>query len=409
MTIDLVSNILSIIVKITSPINHLMNLELTKKELLSPLKTVASVIEDRRAGMTVLGNILLQADGKQLNLTGGDGDIEVTCNLPIETSATFAITVPKKLLDITRSVNDGGDLHISDKDDKLIIKSGKSRFTLATLPADNYPASPVLEVKKQLTLPQSELKSLIRQCAFCIASNDIRYYLNGALLEINDGEAYMVATDGHRMAVTPLELLVSPVATVPTKKTKKSAATEATDSDNAEIIIPRKAIYELLKLLGDDGDVQISYTDSHVQFILGDSLRLTSKLIDGQFPDWRSVIPANATNIARVSKADLYSAIGRVTLLSNEKYKGVRLTLSKNLLTVNAKNPNQEEATEELEVIYEGEPLEIGFNGAYLLESIAAVNTADVQLAFTDSNSSVVITQNGDESVGKWIIMPMRL
>lgn len=383
-----------------------MNLELTRKELLPSLKTVASVIEDRRGGMSVLGNIFLQADGDQLKLTGGDGDIEVTCNIPIETGADFALTVPKKLLDITRSLDDDDDLHFSDKDDKLIIKSGKSRFTLATLPADDYPASPELEVKKQLNLPQSQLKSLIKQCAFCTASNDVRYYLNGLLLEISEGGAHLVGTDGHRMAVAPLELPTSPAVKETGKKSKKAAATETND---AKIIIPRKTIYELLKLLGDDGDVQIGYTDKHIQFTLSDSLQLTSKLIDGQYPDWQSVIPANADKIVTAPKAALHSALGRVLLLSNEKYKGVRLTLSENLLTINAKNPSQEEATEEIEVDYIGESLEIGFNGNYLLESLGAVNTSNVRLAFTDSNSSVLITQNGDESVGQWIIMPMRL
>ena len=378
-----------------------MNLELNTEELLPALKTVASVVEDRRGSMPIFGHILLQSNDDRLRMTGGDGDIEVTYSIPIEVGANFALTVPKKLLDITRSVGDES-LHISDKDDKLIIKSGKSRFTLSTLPAADYPASTVLDVKKQLTLPQSQFKSLLRQCAFCVAANDVRYYLTGLLLERTNSETHLVATDGHRMAVTPLQL------TVPRDQVKKHKP----DKDNAldvKIIIPRKTVYELLKLLGDDGDVQIAYTDKHIQFTLNESLQLTSKLIDGQFPDWQSVIPANATNIVTVPKATFYPALGRVMLLSNEKYKGVRLTLSENLLTINAKNPSQEEATEEIEVDYNGEPLEIGFNGVYLLEAVAAVNTSNVQLAFTDSNSSVLITQNGDESVGKWVIMPMRL
>jgi DNA polymerase-3 subunit beta len=391
-----------------------MNLELTKKELLPPLKTVASAIEERRTP-AILGNILLQADGEVLKLTGSDGEIEVTCTLPIEVGPDFALAVPKKLLDITRSVADGDDLLLTDKDGKLIVKSGKSRFTLATLPADDYPATPELREPKQLTLPQAQLKSLIRQCAFCIAANDVRYYLTGLFLVAQESDVHLVATDGHRMATVSLQLpKQSEPEPQPKKAKKKSKPPMLVDDYNkdddidAGIIIPRKAVFELLKLLGEDGDVQISYTDTHIRFKITESLQLTSKLIDGRFPDWRSVIPSQATNIITVPKALLYSTLSRVLLLSNEKYKGVRLTLSENLLTINAKNPSQEEATDELEIDYTGEPLEIGFNGTYLLDALTAVETDNVQLAFTDSNSSVLITQAGD-GVGRWIIMPMRL
>lgn len=399
-----------------------MNLELTRKELLPPLKTVASAIEERRTS-AILGNILLQADREVLKLTGSDGEIEVTCTLPIEDGSDFALAVPKKLLDITRSVADGDELLLTDKDGKLIVKSGKSRFTLATLPADDYPATPELSEPKQLTLPQAQLKSLLKQCAFCVAVNDVRYYLTGILLEIEDSDVHLVATDGHRMATTSLQISKPPAST-PKKVKKKAKPPEVgsiaeglrklkddDDTDDTQansVIIPRKAVFELLKLLSDDGDVQISYTDKHIRFNLSESLQLTSRLIDGVFPDWRSVIPANATNIFTVSKSRFHSTLSRVLLLSNEKYKGVRLTLSENCLTINARNPSQEEATDELEIDYTGEPLEIGFNGTYLLDALTAVESEDVQLAFTDSNSSVLITQAGD-GVGRWIIMPMRL
>jgi DNA polymerase-3 subunit beta len=372
-----------------------MNLTLTKQELLHPLKMVASVVEERKV-LPILSTILLQTDGDLLKLTGGDGEIEISCQLPIESGADFAVTVPKKLLDITRSLPDGSELNLTDTsgNGKLIVHSGKSRFTLSTLAANDYPASPELETTQEFTTPQARLKYLLKQCVFCSATNDVRYYLNGLLLEINDDEIHLVATDGHRMATTQVA--------------SEGEGLELVNDTETSVIIPRKTVLELLKLLGDDSDVQISFNDTHIRFTMNESLQLTSKLIDGKFPDWRAVIPQQAHNVVTLDKTNLQAALTRVALLSNEKYKGVRLTLTENLLTINAKNPNQEEATEELEVDYTGEPLEIGFNCVYLLEALAVIGTSDVRLAFTDSNSSVLITQTGDET-GQWIIMPMRL
>lgn len=374
-----------------------MNLTLTKRELLPALKTVASVVEDRKV-LPILSTILLQTDGDMLKLTGGDGEIEISYQLQVETGADFAVTVPKKLLDITRSLPDGSELNLTDKDGngKLIVHSGKSRFTLATLAANDYPASSELENTQEFTTPQAQLKAFLKQCVFCSANNDVRYYLNGLLVEIKDGEIHFVATDGHRMATTQVA--------------SEGEGLELVSDTETSVIIPRKTVLELLKLLGDDsdGNVQISFNDTHIRFTMNESLQLTSKLIDGKFPDWRAVIPQQAHNVVTLDKTNLQAALTRVALLSNEKYKGVRLTLAENLLTINAKNPNQEEATEELEVDYTGEPLEIGFNCVYLLEALAVIGTSEVRLAFTDSNSSVLITQTGDEP-GQWIIMPMRL
>ncbi len=382
-----------------------MNLELTKKEILPPLKIVGGVIETKQV-MSIMSHYLLRTEGDVLTIIGGDNEVEMQHTIPVETGNDFSVTLPRKVLDVIRSLPDGSDVSIKSKGDdsgQVVVASGKSRFTLATLSAEDYPNSPDIQAsapskKKgkdkgqvtQFTLPQADLKTYLSRVAFCIASNDVRYYLMGVKLELHDDQLSLAATDGHRLAVASAEL-------------------ETDSTGDIDVIVPRKAVLELLKLLGDEGEVTVLCSLTHCKFIIRDNLTLVSKLIEGTYPDWRSVIPQNAGMLVIADTAQLKQAIQRVMLLSNEKYKGVRLTLGENLLTLNARNPNQEEASEELEVVYTGDALEIGFNGQYLLEVLSTIPTAKTRLAFTDPNSSVLITPPDDHQLMQWIVMPMRL
>lgn len=368
-----------------------MYFEISRKELLTPLKMAVSVVEARQA-RAILGNLLLKVSDNTLRLTATDGEVEITCAVPLEAglkNEDAETTVPRKIFDIVRSFPDNSDIQITEENNHLLVKSGKSRFSLSTLPTEDFPASPQIEDGTEFRIAQNQFKELLQKTSFCIASNDVRYYLMGLLLEIREGKMSLVGTDGHRMAVAQIDY--------------------DSDSEDTAVIIPRKAVLELAKLLNDsDDEMIITCDESRIKFDISESLTINSKLIDGTFPDWRSVVPMRADKVVTADTAVLKQTLSRVSILSNEKYKGVRLTLSENLLVVNAKNPQQEEATEEISVDYPGEEMEIGFNGTYLLEALNVISTDQVHLAFTDSNSSVLMTQEGSE-VFKWIIMPMRL
>lgn len=373
-----------------------MYFEISRKELLPPLKMAVSVVEQRQT-RPILGNILVRVKDDTLHFTATDEEVEITCSVPLEASLKAEeaeITIPRKIFDIVRSLPDNSDIQVTEEDNHILIKSGKSRFTLSTLPAEDFPASPQLEDGTEFHIARNKFKELLHKTSFCVAVNDVRYYLMGLLLEIGDGKIFLVGTDGHRMAVAQQDF----VSTQPIK-----------------VIIPRKAVVELAKLLTDSSEeMKIVCDDNHIKFEISETLTISSKLIDGNFPDWRSVVPLHADKIVVADTASIKQALSRVSILSNEKYKGVRLSLSENLLVINAKNPQQEEATEELSVEYPGDELEIGFNGVYLLDALGVVSTTSVNLAFTDSNSSMLITQkDGADSEGseefKWIIMPMRL
>jgi len=367
-----------------------MYFEISRKELLTPLKMVVSVVEQRQT-LPILGNILVSVRDNTLHLTATDSEVEIICSIPLESSLQTEeaeTTIPRKFFDIVRSLPDASEIQMTGEDNHLVLKSGKSRFSLSTLPAEDFPALTEIENPVEFRVPQGKFRELLQKTAFCIAANDVRYYLMGLLLEIREGKMFLVGTDGHRMAVAQHEFETEQVA---------------------KVIVPRKAVLELLKLLpASDEEMVITCNEHHIKFQINDSLVMNSKLIDGNFPDWQGVVPLHADKIVLAETAALKQALSRVSILSNEKYKGVRLTITDNLLIVNAKNPQQEEATEELAVDYQGDELEVGFNGVYLLDALNVVSTSQVQLAFTDPSSSVLLTHEDSEDF-KWIIMPMRL
>jgi len=270
-----------------------------------------------------------------------------------------------------------------------VIRSGRSRFTLSTLPVTEFPTVDDIRGVREFTVPQQTLKRLIERTHFCMAVQDVRYYLNGLLLELGKDRLRAVATDGHRLALCESE--------------------EAVDAkEDLQVIVPRKGIQELLRLLEDkDTPVTVQIGTNHVRAVLPE-IQFTSKLIDGRFPDYQRVLPKGSNKQLVADRELLRQALTRTSILSNEKYRGIRLTLAKDSLSIQAHNPEQEEAEEEIEVSYTGDGLEIGFNVNYLIDAIAAIDDANVQISLSDPNSSCIV-QGPHSAVCKYVVMPMRL
>lgn len=368
-----------------------MKFTVKRDDLLAPLQLVAGVVE-RRQTLPVLANILLVLTEDKLSLTGTDLEVEIIGYLPVESvTETGEITVPaRKLVDICRSLPDGAVLEfILDDDQRLLVKSGRSRFTLSTLPANDFPATEVNESDIQFSCAQSLIKRLIDRTAFAMAQQDVRYYLNGMLWEAENSLLRCVATDGHRLAMCSRELDIQ----VPAK---------------TQAILPRKGVVELSRLLKeDDGSVQVTLSSHHMRAETSDYV-LTSKLVDGKFPDYQRVLPKGGNNVVLGNRDELKQAFARTAILSNEKYRGVRLTLAEGMMTIVANNPEQEEAEEQVVIDYSGDEIEIGFNVSYLQDVTNVLNTENIKLTLSDANSSALVEEpEGGDSV--YVVMPMRL
>ena len=366
-----------------------MKISLSRDNILKPLQYVTGVVE-RKQNSPILSNLLVKIDKNNLSLTGTDLEVEMVINTQIESEETGETTIPaKKFLDICRTLPEGAILNINIDSNKAVLKSGKSRFTLSTLEANEFPQSEVLNVSQDITLKQSTFKKLIDQVQFSMAQQDVRYYLNGLMLEIDPQHILTVATDGHRLAISK-EIIETGI------------------SEKRQIIIPRKGVSELSKLLDDsDEPVKLQLGDNLIKVILGD-ITFTSKLIDGKFPDYNQVLPSGNDAILECSRDVLKQAFSRTSVLSNEKYRGMRLSLSQNLLNATINNPDQEEAEEEIEVIYSGDEFEIGFNVAYFLDVLNTLKDDMVIIKFKDANSSCMIQAKNDDTAS-YVIMPMRL
>jgi len=366
-----------------------MKISILRDNILKPLQHVASVVE-RKQNSPILSNLLVKVDNNNLSLTGTDLEVEMVINTEIESNETGETTLPaKKFLDICRTLPDGANININIDSNKAIIRSGKSRFTLSTLPANEFPQSEALNVSQEITLKQSTFKKLIDQVQFSMAQQDVRYYLNGLMLEIDPQHIVTVATDGHRLAISK-ELIETGI------------------TDQRQIIIPRKGVSELSKLLSDSDDlIKIQLGDNLIKATLG-AITFTSKLIDGKFPDYNQVLPSDNDAFLECSRDVLKQAFSRTSVLSNEKYRGMRLTLSANMLNATINNPDQEEAEEEIEVIYSGAEFEIGFNVAYFLDVLNTLKDENVVIKFKDANSSCMIQAKNDDTCS-YVIMPMRL
>ena len=366
-----------------------MKFQIQREDLLTPLQKIIGAVEKRQT-MPALSNVLIKADKEKISLTATDLEIELVTTLGMVADEAGETTLPaRKLLDICKALPDESSISITVDTDKALIKSGRSRFSLSTLPADDFPALESINTVAEFNLPQNTLKELIDKTSFAMALQDVRYYLNGLLLEVGSGLLRAVATDGHRLAYC-----------------EKQA-----DCDLAEIkqvIVPRKGIQELVRLLDDsDTPIKMFLGSNHIRAEIGD-IRFTSKLIDGRFPDYNRVIPDDGKNVITADRNSLRQALVRASILSNEKYRGIRLVVEKDLLQLQAQNPDQEEADVEVEIDYNGDSLEIGFNVNYMLDVLNVTDSATVKAALRDSNSSCLMTYPEHPDC-KYVIMPMRL
>jgi len=354
-----------------------MKFSAQRESLLDPLQHVVGAVE-RRQTTPILGNVLIEADDVGLTITATDSEIEMRAHVEIDIEQAGATTVPaRKLLDICKNLPEAARIELVHTGDKVQFKSGRSRFTLATLPASEFP---------------------VTSTAFSMAQQDVRFYLNGMLLEIGADRLSCVATDGHRLAYS-------------------QSITDATPEEPVRAIIPRKSVGELQKLLSavnDEEKVTLYVTPQLLQIQVA-HVRLSTKLIDGRFPDYNRVIPINGDKPIIIDSKTLKQSLTRASVLSNEKYRGVRMALNNGLLTISSQNPEQEEAIDELEVDYQGDSAEIGFNVTYLLDVLNTVETEHVKVLVKDGNNSALITPEFTDddkesaSDSKYVVMPMRL
>jgi len=366
-----------------------MKFSIHREQLLPALQIVNGVVE-RRQTLPILSNLLLVAEKKSLTLTATDMEVELVVTIENHIDSTGELTIPaRKLLDICRTLPENSKMLIESKGERVLVTSGKSRFTLSTLAAKEFPLVENINKTAEFKIPCKVLRSLLDRTAFAMAQQDVRYYLNGLLLEVEKGILRAVATDGHRLALCETENTFE-------------------EPGNKQIIIPRKAVTELVRILDDgQGEAAIEISHNYIRIDLG-NLRFTSKLIEGKFPDYNRVIPKQNDNPVTANKELLRQALTRASILSNEKYRGVRIILEQDRIKALAHNPEQEEAEEEIEVKYQGPEMEIGFNVSYLLDALNVIKTEEVLLTISDPNSSCLILAEGDKDC-KLVVMPMRL
>lgn len=360
-----------------------------REEILAPLHQVIGAVE-RRQTLPILGNVLLKSNAGALTLTATDLEIEMISRVDSSTSEDFQTTLPaRKLLDICKALPEGSDIEFNIEDNRATLASARSRFTLATLPATDFPGLDEIEEQQSFSIPQNDLKALFENTAFAMAQQDVRYYLNGILVEISPNLIKLVATDGHRLALSnyPSEISVS---------------------SEKQIIIPRKGVIELSRLLeSSENPAKIVLSQNHIR-VETDNLVFTSKLIDGKFPDYKRVIPIDGNKILEVNRESLKNSLNRIAILSNEKYRGIRFTLSSGNLSIQANNPDQEEAEEEISVVYDDTEMEIGFNVTYIIDVLNVLDSENVYIKLKDANSSCIISDS-DDSASLYVVMPMRL
>lgn len=366
-----------------------MKFSISRESLLKPLQLVAGVVE-RRQTLPVLANVLMVLDGDQLALTGTDLEVEIIARLQLDQAGESGeLTLPaKKLVDICRSLPDDAVLQFVEENQRVILKSGRSRFTLSTLPASDFPNVEPTEGELRFNCEQQDIKRLIERAGFAMAQQDVRYYLNGMLWEVTEGQLRAVATDGHRLAMCTRPISVS-------------------TPNPIQAILPRKGVVELARLLDGSGDVEVNLGGNHIR-VATETYTFTSKLVDGKFPDYERVLPKGGNKEVFGDRTELRQAFSRTAILSNEKYRGVRLTFSQGQLTIVANNPEQEEAEEQVVIDYSDEDLEIGFNVSYLQDVCGVLSSDNIKMTLSDSNSSALLEEpDGGDSV--YVVMPMRL
>jgi DNA polymerase-3 subunit beta len=365
-------------------------LQTERDALLKPLQAVTGIVE-RRHTLPILSNVLIEREGEQLRLVATDLEIQILTRCDIaKGGADQALTVSaRKLQDILRSLPDEASVALDAQNNRLQVRAGKSRFNLQTLPATDFPLlSDAGAALASVSVAQKTLKQLLLLVQFAMAQQDIRYYLNGMLLVLEKEHMRVVATDGHRLSY--------------------ASGSAGAQNEKREVILPRKAVLELARLLAEsDESVEIEVYSNQVKFRFG-GVELTTKVIDGKFPDYNRVIPSNYQKHFKVDRIALLQALQRAAILSNEKFRGVRWMLTGNALRISCTNNEQEEAQEELEIAYSGDPLDVGFNITYLLDVLNNVGSSEIDCAFGDANSSMLITLP-DRADYRYVVMPMRI
>lgn len=366
-----------------------MDITLQRDALLKPLQAVSGVVE-RKQTLPILSNVLLTAKEGELQLTGTDLEIELVGCVPITHLTKPGVTTvsARKLFDICRALPDATELRLSLEKNHLMVRAGESSFSLNTLSPDDFPSLESLVYPKQFSLKQSQFKNLLSKTYFAMGQQDVRHYLNGAFLDIGHNEIKCVAADGHRLALTKIQ-------------------DESIGAIDARVILPRKSVLELIRLLNDgDQDTEISIADSRVRVVTKEFI-FTTKLINAQYPDYNRLIP-RATTVATGEREAIKQALTRASILSNEKFRGVRFQLDVDKLLISANNSDQEHAEDAVSLDYSGSKLEIGFNVAYLLDVVSAISAKMIRCAFTDPNNGVLI-ESADDDQSLYVVMPMRL
>jgi DNA polymerase III subunit beta len=365
-------------------------LKATQEKFLAALQAVAGIVE-RRHTLPILANVLIRKSGERIELTTSDLEIQVRTVAELGgDSSNFATTVgARKLIDILRSMPSDQTVTLSATQSKLTLSGGKSRFTLQTMPADDFPlVQESADFGPAFSVPQKTLRGLVAQVHFAMAVHDIRYYLNGILFVAEGKSLTLVATDGHRLAL--------------------AQATLEADIPKQEVILPRKTVLELQRLLrDDDATIEMRFAPNQAKFSFA-GMEFVSKLVEGKFPDYNRVIPKNHKNKVTLGRAPLLSSLQRAAILTSEKFKGVRVNIEPGTLRIASSNAEQEEAMEELEIDYGGDAIEIGFNVTYLIDALMNMGQEMVTVELQDTNSSALITVP-DQAGFKYVVMPMRI
>ena len=365
-------------------------LKATQDKVLSVLQSVAGIVE-RRHTLPILANVLIRKTGNQLQVTTSDLEIQIRTTAELGgDDRSFATTVgARKLIDILRSMPGDQTVSLESAQNKLILKGGKSRFTLQTMPAEDFPlVQEAASFGPAFSVPQKVLKDLLNQVSFAMAVHDIRYYLNGILFVAEGKHLSLVATDGHRLAF--------------------SSATLDVEVPKQEVILPRKTVLEMQRLLSDkEGAIEMQFAGNQAKFSF-EGMEFVTKLVEGKFPDYNRVIPKNHKNIITLGRAPLLASLQRTAILTSEKFKGVRLNIEPGTLRIASNNAEQEEAVDELDIDYGGDAIEIGFNVTYLIDALANMNQDMVKIELADSNSSALLTIP-DNATFKYVVMPMRI
>ena len=365
-------------------------LKATQEKVLSALQSVAGIVE-RRHTLPILANVMIRKTGSQIQLTTSDLEIQIRTSAVLDGDAgNFTTTVgARKLIDILRTMPSDQSVSLESSQNKLILKGGKSRFTLQSLPAEDFPlVQEAANFGPVFSVPQKTLKALLSQVSFAMAVHDIRYYLNGILFVAEGKQLSLVATDGHRLAF--------------------SSATLDVEVPRQEVILPRKTVLEMQRLLSDkEGAIEMQFAGNQAKFRF-EGMEFVTKLVEGKFPDYNRVIPKNHKNIITLGRTTLLASLQRTAILTSEKFKGVRLNIEPGTLRVASNNAEQEEAVDELDIDYAGDAIEIGFNVTYLIDALTNMAQDMVKIELADSNSSALLTIP-DDAAFKYVVMPMRI